>query len=297
MVSGSAALPASVAERWADLSGQRLLERYGMTEFAMAISNPVDGERKLNAVGMALPGFEVRLAGLEPGAPPPQPPEGFVAAGELQLRGLGVFSEYWGKPEATKETFSEDGWFKTGDFVRPPRCNGALPPTHAPLTPLRLPTSPDRLSFHTQGALNAEGYYHILGRLSADIIKCGGFKISALDIEREMLRFSGIRELAVFGIPCPTYGEKIAAVVVPAAADEGAIAAAAAALEAPAACAKFLAEIKEFLKDKLPPYKVPTVLKVVAEIPRNAMGKINKKALRTELFPAITPPATPHTPQ
>jgi malonyl-CoA/methylmalonyl-CoA synthetase len=118
MVSGSAALPASVAERWAELSGQRLLERYGMTEFAMAISNPVDGERRLNAVGMPLPGFEVRLAGLEPGAPPPPPPDGFAAAGELQLRGPGVFSEYWGKPEATRETFSDDGWFKTGDFVR-----------------------------------------------------------------------------------------------------------------------------------------------------------------------------------
>jgi malonyl-CoA/methylmalonyl-CoA synthetase len=113
-----------------------------------------------------------------------------------------------------------------------------------------------------------------------------------------VLRFARVRELAVFGVPCPTYGEKIAAVVVPAGADEAAVAAAVAALEAPAAAATFLAELKEFLKDKLPPYKVPTVLKVVPEIPRNAMGKINKKALRAQLFPVDTPPpATPHSPQ
>jgi malonyl-CoA/methylmalonyl-CoA synthetase len=101
-----------------------------------------------------------------------------------------------------------------------------------------------------------------------------------------MLRFSGLRELAVFGVPCPTYGEKIAAVVVPAGESEDAIYAAASALQDPAAATKFLADIKEFLKDKLPPYKVPTVLKVVSGIPRNAMGKINKKALRAELFPS-----------
>jgi malonyl-CoA/methylmalonyl-CoA synthetase len=218
MVSGSAALPQSIAQRWAEVSGQFLLERYGMTEFAMGISNPLQGARKLNSVGQPLPGYEVRLdAGAGGGG---APPEGFVSCGEIQVRGEGVFSEYWGKPQATAETFAEQGWFKTGDL----------------------------------GALDAQGYTYILGRLSADIIKSGGFKISALDIEREVLLHGRVGEVAVLGLPDETWGEKVAAVVALRGADEAAVAAAAQAMLAtPGAAAAFHAELKEFLKDKLPP--------------------------------------------
>jgi malonyl-CoA/methylmalonyl-CoA synthetase len=108
MVSGSAALPETVAKAWTALTGHTLLERYGMTEFAMAISQPLTGERRPNTVGMPLPGFSARLVPEIEGAD-------VKDGGELQIRGPGVFSEYWGKPEATAETFTDDGWFKTGD--------------------------------------------------------------------------------------------------------------------------------------------------------------------------------------
>ena len=216
MVSGSAALPQSIAQRWAEVSGHTLLERYGMTEFAMAISNPLEGARKLNSVGRPLPGYAMRLDASEGGAPP----EGFASCGEIQIKGEGVFTEYWGKPEATRETFTEDGWFKTGDL----------------------------------GALDGEGYTFILGRLSADIIKSGGFKISALDIEREMLLHPRVGEVAVLGLPDDTWGEKVTAVISLRGADEAAVARAAEELlAAPGGEKAFHAELKDFLKDKLPP--------------------------------------------
>ena len=108
MVSGSAALPVSTLERWKEVSGHTLLERYGMTEIGMALSNPLRGERVPGSVGRPLPGVEVRLVG-EHGEP--------VATGtpgEIEVRGPSVFKEYWGKPEATREAF-RDGWFRTGD--------------------------------------------------------------------------------------------------------------------------------------------------------------------------------------
>lgn len=110
MVSGSAALPETVAKAWTALTGHTLLERYGMTEFAMAISNPLVGERRPNTVGLPLPGFSARIVPEVEGADPKD-------GGELQISGPGVFREYWNKPEATSETFTENGWFKTGDRV------------------------------------------------------------------------------------------------------------------------------------------------------------------------------------
>ncbi len=147
-------------------------------------------------------------------------PEGFAACGEIQVRGEGVFSEYWGNPAATAEAFAEGGWFRTGDL----------------------------------GGLSSDGYTHILGRISADIIKSGGFKISALDIEREVLLHGRVGEVAVLGLPDETWGERVAAVVSLRAGDEAGAAAAGAALLAQAGGeAALLAELKEFLKDKLPP--------------------------------------------
>ncbi len=221
----------------------------------MAISNPLTGSRKLNSVGMPLPGYEARLVAEEGGSG--AVPEGFVAAGELQLRGGGVFSEYWGRPEVTAASFAPGGWFLTGDYA----------------------------------AVDAAGYYSILGRLSADIIKSGGYKISALDIERVLLEHPDVGELAVLGVPCDTWGERVAAVIAPrpqgaaeGAAAEAQLAQRAAELSQPAQLEALTKSIAAFAKDKMPPYKVPTILRVVPAIPRNAMGKVNKKELRKALF-------------
>uniref|UniRef100_A0A4W6CIW9 Acyl-CoA synthetase family member 3 n=1 Tax=Lates calcarifer TaxID=8187 RepID=A0A4W6CIW9_LATCA len=161
MVSGSAALPLPTLQRWEEITGHTLLERYGMTEIGMALSNPLKGPRIPGAVGSPLPGVEVRIvmnntsnttivegnhretrvrAGLE------------AKEGELLVRGLSVFKEYWNKPQETTESFTDGGWFRTGDT-----------------------------------AVYKDGVYWIMGRSSVDIIKSGGYKISALEVERHLL--------------------------------------------------------------------------------------------------------------
>ena len=222
MVSGSAALPASVHEQWTALTGQKLLERYGMTEIGMAISNPYQGERRPGAVGVALPGMEVRL----------KTEAGVLVAGEdepgeIQVRGPGVFRAYWNRPEASAESF-DDGWFRTGDM-----------------------------------AVRERGYYRIMGRLSVDIIKSGGYKLSALEIEAALLEHPDIRECAVIGLPDDTWGEAVTAAVVLKDATT---------LELPA--------LREWCKARLSVYKIPQRLLVVKELPRNAMGKVTKPAVR-----------------
>lgn len=223
MVSGSAALPASVHEQWTALTGQKLLERYGMTEIGMAISNPLRGERRPGAVGQALPGVEVRL----------KAENGDVITaedtpGEIQVRGPNVFAEYWGKPAATAESFEAGGWYRTGDM-----------------------------------AVLETGYYRIMGRLSVDIIKSGGYKLSALEIEAALLEHPDIAECAVLGLPDDTWGEAVSAAVVT---KDGA------ALGLPA--------LRDWCKSRLSVYKVPQRLVVVKELPRNAMGKVTKPAVR-----------------
>jgi len=223
MISGSAALPASDHEHWTDLTGQKLLERYGMTEIGMGISNPLDGERRPGAVGRPLPGVEVRLVS-ESG----EVIEGEDEPGEIQIRGSAVFLEYWRNPEVTAESFV-DGWFKTGDM-----------------------------------AILEIGYYRILGRLSVDIIKSGGYKLSALEIEDALRQHPAIRECAVVGVEDDTWGE---AVAVAAEIHEGAE------LE--------LDGLRGWASDKLSKYKLPKLLEVVGALPRNAMGKVTKPAVRT----------------
>jgi malonyl-CoA/methylmalonyl-CoA synthetase len=220
MVSGSAALPASVMERWQEVSGQRLLERYGMTEIGMAISNPYRGERRTGYIGSPLPGVKVRLVNeayeeVALGTP-----------GEIQVKGSGVFASYWGKAEATQKAFTEDGWFKTGDI-----------------------------------AVVEQDYYRILGRDSIDIIKSGGYKISALEIEEVLRSHALIKDCAVVGIPNEEWGELVAAVLV---------------IETNLE----LAELKDWLKERLPSYKSPKVYQILADLPRNAMGKVVKNELK-----------------
>jgi malonyl-CoA/methylmalonyl-CoA synthetase len=223
MVSGSAALPASVHEQWTALTGQKLLERYGMTEIGMAISNPLRGERRPGAVGQALPGVEIRL----------KAENGDVITaedtpGEIQVRGANVFTEYWGKPAATAESFEAGGWYRTGDM-----------------------------------AVLETGYYRIMGRLSVDIIKSGGYKLSALEIEAALLEHPDIAEVAVLGMLDDTWGEAVSAAVVTKHGVD---------LALPA--------LREWCKSRLSVYKIPQRLVLVKELPRNAMGKVTKPAVR-----------------
>ena len=217
MVSGSAALPVRTLERWREISGHTLLERYGMTEIGMALSNPLRGERRPGFVGTPLPSVEVRLVD-ERGAP--------VAPGtpaEVQVRGPTVFLEYWQRPEATAAAF-QDGWFRTGDVAQ------------------------------FEG-----GSYRILGRSSVDIIKTGGYKISALEIEEVLRTHPAVAECAVVGVEDVEWGERVCAAV-----------------ELAPACDLTLPQLQGWVKERLAPYKVPRALSVVRALPRNALGKVMK---------------------
>jgi malonyl-CoA/methylmalonyl-CoA synthetase len=218
MISGSAALPVKIFEKWQALTGQVLLERYGMTEIGMALSNPVDGERRPGAVGVPLPGVKVQLV----------TEQGDVVAGEdvpgeIWVRGPAVFKEYWDSPEATQESF-RDGWFMTGDM----------------------------------GVLE-RGYIRIMGRLSVDIIKSGGYKLSALEIENLLLAHEAINECAVVGIEDDTWGEIVAVAVVMA---QGA--------------SLTLEALQAWARKDMSNYKIPRKLLVVDHLPCNAMGKVTK---------------------
>jgi malonyl-CoA/methylmalonyl-CoA synthetase len=225
MVSGSAALPVSMHERWEAAAGHRLLERYGMTETGMILSNPLHGERVPGSVGTPLPGVEVRFAGGGERCAESDDPE--ARQGEIEVRGPALFAGYWGREEATREAFTADGWFRTGDV----------------------------------GVLE-HGRYRLLGRSSVDILKTGGYKVSALEIEETLRAHPAIAEVAVVGVPDEEWGQRVAAAVVlhPGAALE-------------------LDELREWTKERLAPYKAPALLRVVAALPRNALGKVTKPAV------------------
>lgn len=176
LVSGSAALPTPTKARFAEITGQVLLERYGMTEIGMAISCGLEIDSRIDgSVGWPLPGVQIRLTDKETG----EVIEGTDKDGMIEVKGDNVFLEYWRRPEATSKEFSSDGWFKTGDVAR----------------------------------RDERGAYFIQGRASVDIIKSGGYKISALEVEREMLSLDSILEVAVVGLPDEEWGQRVAAVV------------------------------------------------------------------------------------
>ncbi len=224
MVCGSAALPVSVMEKWETLSGQKLLERYGMTELGMAISNPYRGDRRAGYVGLPLPGVSIKLVDekyeeVNEGEP-----------GEIIVKGKNVFLEYWQKPEATRETFTSDGWFKTGDI-----------------------------------AIVENGYYRIMGRNSVDIIKSGGYKISALEIEEVLRLYDSIDDCAVVGINDEEWGELIVAAIV----------------VIPEKQITFNEkELSDWIVQKIASYKKPRKYLMVDELPRNAMGKVVKNDVK-----------------
>jgi malonyl-CoA/methylmalonyl-CoA synthetase len=217
MMSGSSALPAPTLERWREITGHTLLERYGMTEIGMILANPLHGERRPGFVGTPLPGVDVRLAAEDgsdalPGAP-----------GEVEVRGPGVFREYWRQPDATAHAF-RDGWFRTGDV-----------------------------------AVLEDGAYRLLGRTNIDIIKTGGHKISALEIEAAVRGHPAVAECAVVGIRDEEWGERVCVAV-----------------ELQPGARLSIDELQGWARTRLAPYKVPRELRSVDRLPRNAMGKVIK---------------------
>ena len=219
MMSGSAALAPEIHKKWNELTGQALLERYGMTEIGMALSNPLNGEKRPGSVGQALPKVEVCLMEDNKVITEENIP------GEVMIKGPQVFLEYWNQERTTEDSFFE-GWFKTGDVAE-----------------------------------LVDGYYKILGRDSVDIIKSGGYKISALEIEDVLLRHPKIKECAVVGIADQKWGELVAV----------------------ALCSSenlTLEEVQTWSLDFLSDYKIPRNLKIFKELPKNAMGKVVKTEIK-----------------
>ncbi|KAL8846264.1 MAG: hypothetical protein Q9221_008637 [Calogaya cf. arnoldii] len=259
-ISGSAALPTPTKAAWTELSGGNvLLERYGMTEVGMALSCGVDfADRVDGSVGWPLPSVEARLMDTETGEIIPEG-SGASREGEIQLRGPTIFKEYWHNPKATAEEFteSEDGkgkWFKTGDVAMRKEVQGA--------------------GKSEQSWCRGEMWF-IRGRKSVDIIKTGGEKVSALEIERELLSLPQISEAAVLGIPSHQWGQKVAAIIVlhPDQVQTGR-----------GGKNWGVMDMRRALKERLAGYKIPQELKVLDRIEKNAMGKVNKKTLIKEVF-------------
>ena len=221
--SGSASLPARLMTEFAEATGQTILERYGMTEIGMALSNRYDGPRVPGAVGVPLPGVGVDIdddaGGLAPDGAP----------GELRVRSPQMFLGYHDDPRATAAAFDEAGRFRTGDT----------------------------------GLRGSDGQVRILGRTSVDILKSGGYKLSALEIEDVVRTHPAVAEVAVIGVPDPTWGERVTACVV---------------LRAGSASLS-LDELRTFARDALAPYKLPRELRLLGALPRNPMGKVQKNLL------------------
>jgi malonyl-CoA/methylmalonyl-CoA synthetase len=219
---GSAALPASLLDAFESETGQRILERYGMTEIGMALSNEYEGPRIAGAVGRELPGVSIDIVG-DDGA--------LVArgeAGELRVRSPQMFTAYLGDPDATAAAFDAQGRFRTGDT----------------------------------GVRDDAGIVRLLGRTSTDVLKSGGYKLSAIEIEDVLREHPAIAEVAVIGVPDATWGDLVTACVV---------LRAGATLDEPA--------LRAFCKDKLAGYKQPRALVVRDALPRTPLGKVQKKEL------------------
>ncbi len=227
-VSGSAPLLQETFEAWRERTGHTILERYGMSEAGMITSNPYDGERRGGTVGLPLPGVGVRV--VDEGGRVLGPGE----TGGIEIRGPNVFAGYWRRPEKTREEFSDDGWFRTGDV----------------------------------GRFDADGYLSIVGR-AKDLVISGGYNVYPKEVELVLDALPGVLESAVFGVPDPDFGEAVTAVVV--------LRAGAAPFDEAGAIAHVRAQLAN--------YKVPKRVHVRPELPRNAMGKVQKAALRSAFAP------------
>jgi malonyl-CoA/methylmalonyl-CoA synthetase len=226
-ISGSAPLLLETFNEWKARTGHTILERYGMSETIMLTSNPYDpedGERRGGTVGFPLPGVGLRVHG-DDGQPLPA-----GEIGAIQVKGPNVFKGYWRMPEKTKEEFTADGWFRTGDV----------------------------------GKVDERGYVTIVGR-SKDLIISGGYNVYPAEIEGYLNELPGVAESAVIGVPHPDFGEVGVAVVIP----------------RPGARLdgdKLMATLKAQLAN----FKIPKRCFVATELPRNAMGKVQKKILRDQ---------------
>ncbi|MFF4540691.1 acyl-CoA synthetase [Streptomyces aureus] len=236
LVSGSAALPLHDHERITAATGRGVVERYGMTETLMNTSVRADGPPRPGTVGVPLPGVGLRLveddgtaiAWYEADGAPAGAHDG-ESVGEIQVRGPNLFTEYLNRPDATAAAFTADGWFRTGDMA----------------------------------VLDPDGSVRIVGRRATDLIKSGGYKIGAGEIENALLEHPGVREAAVAGEADADLGERVAAWIVPA--DPGA---------PPSA-----EELADHVAGSLAPHKRPRTVRFVAGLPRNDMGKILKREL------------------
>lgn len=225
LISGSAPLPVPVFERLTELTGQAPIERYGMSETMITLSTRPDGERRPGWVGTPVAGVETRLRD-EAGQPVPHDGE---SVGALQLRGPMLFDGYLNKPEVTAENWTEDGWFKTGDVA----------------------------------VIDAGGFHRIVGRESVDLIKSGGYRIGAGEIETALLGHPAVAETAVVGLPDEDLGQRIVAYVV---LRDG-------------AGDSITQQLIDHVASELSVHKRPREVRVVDSLPRNAMGKVQKKLL------------------
>jgi malonyl-CoA/methylmalonyl-CoA synthetase len=233
-VSGSAPLLPETFDAFRERTGQTILERYGMTETGMNSSNPLAGERVAGTVGKPLPGIEMRVVGDDGAALPP----GHIGA--VQVRGPNVFPGYWRMPEKTREEFTADGYFRTGDMGE----------------------------WVADGP--GKGYLRLVGR-AKDLIITGGLNVYPKEIEERIDAMDGVVETAIIGVPDPDFGERVTAVVVARpghALTEGAVIAA--------------------LKGEIASFKVPKRVHFVADLPRNAMGKVQKNVLREQFGTSST---------
>ncbi len=220
LVSGSAPLPVPVFDELVRLTGHAPVERYGSTESLITLSTRIDGERRPGWVGLPVAGVQTRLVD-DDGAPVPHDGE---TIGRLQIKGPMVFDGYLNRPDATAEAFDADGWYRTGDVA----------------------------------VIDGDGMHRIVGRESVDLIKSGGYRIGAGEIETVLLGHDGVDEVAVVGVPDEDLGQRIVAFVVGTAAPEALI---------------------EFVAQQLSAHKRPREVRLVDSLPRNAMGKVMKKEL------------------
>jgi fatty acid CoA ligase FadD36 len=226
LVSGSAPLPVPVFEKLRELTGQAPLERYGMTETLLTLSTRHDGERRPGWVGLPVAGAETRIRG-EDGSLAPHDGE---TVGRLEVRGTMLFDGYLGLPEVTAATMTDDDWFVTGDLA----------------------------------VVDAEGFHRIVGRESVDLIKSGGYRIGAGEIETSLLDRPEVLEVAVVGEPDEDLGQRIVAhvVVAPGVSTEG-----------------LAPSLVDHVAEDLSWHKRPREVRFVESLPRNHMGKIQKKQL------------------
>lgn len=222
LVSGSAPLPVPVFEQLRSLTGHEPMERYGMTETLITTSTRHDGERRPGHVGVPITGVESRLRSDDGG----EVAQDGETIGGLQIRGTTMFNGYLNLPKKTAESYTPDGWFVTGDSA----------------------------------TIGPDGMHRIVGRSSIDIIKCGGFKVGAGEVESALLSDPAVKEAAVIGVPDDDLGERIVAFVV----GEG--------IEPNA--------LIDFVATRLSVHKRPREIRVVDSLPRNAMGKVQKTLLK-----------------